>query len=185
MQRFCGQGTKTGRNSRPGQRGIAWSYSAAIEAVKCWVGNWRRSEDGVSAIEFALLAPVLFFALVAAVDVGLAEYERMTIDHVLRAGAQSAMADPGQAQVLNVAQNTASKNFTISTQSGISATALNVDVQRFCACPNSTGTAVACSTICAGSAPPFIYYRLTGTKLHNGMVMPAMTLTGSVEVQVR
>ncbi len=38
-------------------------------------------EDGVLAVEFALFAPVLFFALAAAVDVGRAEYERMTIEH--------------------------------------------------------------------------------------------------------
>lgn len=158
---------------------------AMIEVVRSWAGKWRRAEDGVSAVEFALFAPVMFFALVAAVDVGLAEYERMTIDHILRAGAQSAMADPGQAQVLNIVQNTASKNFTVSTQTAISAAALKVDVERFCACPNSTGAAVDCSTICTDSAAPFIYYRVSGTKLHNGMILPAMALSGSVQVQVR
>lgn len=175
----------TERNAWHGHRRIVRSFAAAIEVIASWTGGWRRSEDGVAAVEFALFAPALFFALVASADVGLAEYERMTIDHILRAGAQSAMADPGQAQVLSVVQNTASKNFTVSTQTTVSATELNVSVSRFCACPESTGTAAACSTTCTGSAPPYIYYRMSGTKLHNGMIMPAMTLSGSVQVQVR
>lgn len=33
---------------------------------------WRRSEDGASAVEFALFAPVLFLALLATADIGLA-----------------------------------------------------------------------------------------------------------------
>jgi pilus assembly protein CpaE len=132
-----------------------------------------------------MFAPVLFFALVAAVDLGLAEYERMTIDHILRAGAQSAMVDQGQAQVLKVLQNTASKNFTVSTQTLISADELKVDVVRFCACPDSTSVAVACLTTCTGSKPTFIYYRMSGAKLHNGMFVTGMTLNPSVQVQVR
>jgi Flp pilus assembly protein TadG len=48
----------------------------------------RLGEDGVSAVEFALIAPILFLSLLAMVDVGFAIHERMTIDHVLRAGAQ-------------------------------------------------------------------------------------------------
>jgi pilus assembly protein CpaE len=147
------------------------------DLMKTWWDRWRRSEDGVSAVEFALFAPTLFFALVASVDVGLSEYQRMTIDHVLRAGAQIAMADPGQAQVLGVVQNTASKNFA--------ANALTVDVQRFCACPADTSATVDCSTTCTGAVPPFIYYRMSGTTIYPGMILPAMTLPSSIQVQVR
>lgn len=153
--------------------------------LRSWTSRWRRSEDGVSAVEFALFAPVLFFALVASADLGLAEYQRMTIDHILRAGAQSAMTDPGQAQVLSVVQNTASKNFTVATQPPISAAALTVDVQRFCACPATTTVAVDCLTICTGSVPTFIYYSMSGTIIYSGMIMPAMTLHPLVQVQVR
>ena len=43
-----------------------------------------RSEDGVSAVEFALFAPILFFGLLSAVDIGFALHERMTIDHAAK-----------------------------------------------------------------------------------------------------
>jgi pilus assembly protein CpaE len=157
-----------------------------IARVLCgWTAKWRRSDDGVSAVEFGLFAPVLFFALVAAADLGLAEYERMTIDHVLRAGAQSAMSDQGEAQVLKVLQNTASKNFSLNSQATPSATGLYVDANRFCACPESTTVEVACSTTCADSKPTFIYYRMSGAKIRNSLMIPAITMSPSVQVQVR
>lgn len=172
---------------RPRRRLLSpiWPRAAMVDAFKAWQGKWRQSEAGVSAVEFALLAPVLVFALVAAVDMGLAEYERMTIDHALRAGAQSAMVDQGQAQVLAVVQNTAAKNFVISTQNTPSTDTLLVSVSQFCACPDSTGTAVSCSTACTGSLPTFVYYSLSGTKIYSGMIMPAVTMSPSVLVQVR
>ena len=183
MLRSSETAAATESRSRPRRLRIDRSRATTISVFRTWMGKWRRSEAGVSAVEFALFAPILFFALVAAVDVGLAEYERMTIDHVLRAGAQSAMVDQGQDQVLKVVQNTASKNFVLSNT--VSADALTVSVNRFCACPDNTSTAIACPTTCAGSAPTFIYYALRGTKIHNGMIMPAVTLSPSVQVQAR
>src|ERR1700688_4083501 len=95
------------RRSLPQRLGVG-SRALRMRPFRSWIGTWRKSEKGASAAEFALFAPVLFLALVATVDVGLAEYERMTIDHILRAGAQSAMADQGQGQILKIVQNTAS-----------------------------------------------------------------------------
>lgn len=154
-------------------------------ATAAGFARFRRCQGGVSAVEFALFAPILFFALVAAVDLGLAEYERMTIDHALRAGAQSAMADQGTDAVLKIVQNTASRNFKIADQPAPSADALTVSVARFCACQGSTGVEVACSTTCPGPSPTFIYYRLSGAKIYDGMIMPDMTLNPTVQVQIR
>ena len=183
MRRFYSE-TIARRRSRPQRLRVA-SCALAIRSFRSWIGTWRRSEKGTSAVEFALFAPVLFFALVATVDVGLAEYERMTIDHILRAGAQSAMADQGQDQILKIVQDTASRNFTLSNQTTINATALAVAVDRFCACPDSPTAAVACTTTCTGLAPTFVYYRVSGAKIYAGMIMPAITMRPSVQVQVR
>jgi pilus assembly protein CpaE len=168
----------------PGILRIVRWCATAIEALRNCSGKWRNSEDGVAAVEFALFASAVLPVLVWAADLGLAEYERMTIDHILRAGAQSAIADQGQDQVLKVVQNTASKNFTLSTQA--SSGTLKVDVKRFCACPENTSAEVACSTTCAGSAPTFIYYRLTGEKNYKAIIIPqVITLKPVVEVQTR
>ena len=147
---------------------------------------WVRSEDGVSAVEFALFAPILFFGLLSAVDIGFALHERMTIDHALRAGAQTAMTDPGEDAILAVVETTATKNFTLASTTTSSADEpLSVSVTRSCACPESPDTAVACLTICAGSAPTSIYYHLTGTKAYKSLVIPSLSLGRSIQVQVR
>ncbi|HEX2134506.1 MAG TPA: TadE family protein [Microvirga sp.] len=162
----------------------SWRTRARSWAV-AWAGRSARDQDGVSAVEFALVAPILAFSLVAAIDVGLAEYERMAIDHALRAAAQSAMADQGPDAVLRALQTTASKNFTLSDGTTSNPDALKVSVKRFCACPEATGTEVSCSTVCAGPTSTFIYYRLTGTKFHKAAMLPPIELSPSVQVQVR
>jgi pilus assembly protein CpaE len=157
-----------------------------MQAIRHRIGALRRSEDGVSAVEFALFAPILFYALLATVDIGLALYQRMTIDHALRAGAQTAMADPGQDAVLKAVKSTATKNFTLaSTTTTSEEEPLSVSVSRSCACPENPATAVACLTICAGSAPTSITYRLTGTKAYDSLIIPSMSLSRSIQVQVR
>ena len=139
----------------------------------------RLGEDGISAVEFALFAPMLFFALLAMVDLGLAIYERMTVDHVLRAGAQEAMEDPGPDKVLDVLNTTAEKNFVAED-----APVFTVDYP-VCACPNDNEVAVVCSTTCPGPTATSIYYHLRGQKTYEGMIIPQISLGPSVRVQVR
>jgi len=145
------------------------------------LGRRRLGEDGVSAVEFALFAPILFFSLLVMVDVGFAIYERMTIDHVLRAGAQEAMNDPGKVRVLAVLDATAAESF------------LPADVPIFkvndlydprCECPDNEGEYVTCATTCSGPTATSIYYNLEGTKTYEGIFM-SIDLASSVEVQVR
>lgn len=143
----------------------------------------RYDERGVSAIEVGLIMPVLVLGLLGATDLGLAEYTRMALDHALRVGAQTSIRDPGISLVRTVMQDTAAKNFPSSAVTPSSSA--NLSATRFCACPESPGIAVACSTTCSGSSPTFIFYRLSGTTVYKGMILPALTLNSSVQVQVR
>jgi pilus assembly protein CpaE len=156
---------------------------------------WFRGDDGVSAVEFALFAPILFFVLLATTDLGLALYQRMTIDHVLRSGAQSAILDPGTASVRKVLASTAAKNFVVSSACGASTgDELDVCVDRYFACPENAGVPVPSSTFCAGSQAPNIYYRLAGSKHYDGLFLPIsigryelldLTLASTAQVQIR
>lgn len=155
---------------------VSWTRRKAAEL--------RQSERGVSAIEFALVAPVFAIALVLMVDVGLALYERMAIDHVLRSGAQAAMADPGAADVLKIMQSTESAN----VDPGRAAVTLDPPA-RFCACPENAGvdpgSAPACTAVCTSSAPPYVYYRMSASATYDGLLLPEIPLSSSVQVQVR
>jgi pilus assembly protein CpaE len=90
---WCVGGTRERRTREKGlkalvQRVFKRGTPKTASNLRKKVRDLKRSEAGVSAIEFALVAPVLALGLVAMADIGLALYERMTIDHVLRAGAQ-------------------------------------------------------------------------------------------------
>src|SRR5687768_11631289 len=111
--------------------------------------SWLRREDGASAVEFALCAPVFIFACIMMADIGFAIHERMSLDHVLRAGAQTAMSDPGEQEVETVLESTASKHFTVTSgdeETDIVSNAITVDASRYCACPDNRSATVACST---------------------------------------
>jgi len=153
---------------------------------RCTIHSFMRNNDGVSAVEFALLAPMLIFALLATVDLGLAISERMTIGHVLRAGAQSATQDAGVAAVARVLRTTAEKNLTVApAEVSGDDTALALDVGRICSCAAQPAIAVVCSTTCAGDAPTQIFYALTARKTYSGMILPQFSQSKALQVQVR
>ncbi|MGH0356775.1 AAA family ATPase [Sinorhizobium meliloti] len=150
-------------------------------------GELKTSEAGASAVEFALVAPVLALGLVATADLGLAIHERMTIDHVLRAGAQAALADPGAAQVQKVLVSTLAQSPRV-------ASATLPAVKRYCACPENADVAPEaapqCGTVtCANAKPQFVYYRLAAAKSYRPMslpaVLPVFELGSSMQVQVQ
>lgn len=157
----------------------------------------RSNQEGLAAVEFALIAPVLIFSLLASVDLGLAGYQRMALDHVVRSAAQAAMTDPGETGVKSVLQATASKNFSsgsihvttdpVDPSIGytIESDPVNLAAKRFCACPDQADTAVTCSTSCSGTVPTYIYYQMSASKMFHGSVLPQFRLSTAVQVQAR
>lgn len=169
-----------------------WFGVTGLRSQACLGRNWRkpgrliRAEDGVSAIEFALLAPVLVIALLGMVDLGLAVNERMAIDHVLRAGAQSAAAGEDIAVIDQVIRTTAKNNFTVAAPDATGDdTSLALTVNRLCTCAEQPETSVVCSTTCAGNAPTQIFYALTGQKTYSGNLLPRFSLSPTLQVQFR
>lgn len=145
-----------------------------------------RNQDGVSATEFALLAPILVTGVLATADLGLAISERMTIGHILRAGAQSATEDGGATNVDLVLRTTAAKNMTVVAAGAAGTdTALALSVRRICSCAAQPSVELACSTTCAQNTPTQIYYILSGSKTYAGLLLPRFAQTKSLEVQVR
>lgn len=155
-------------------------------ALRHAASSFLREEKGVSAVEFALLGPMLIFGLLAMVDLGLALTERMTIGHILRAGAQGATQDAGIASIDNVLRATAAKNMTVAKAGTIGDdTTLGLDVRRICSCAAQPTVAVACSTTCAGETPTQIFYVLSANKTYSGLFLPRLSQAKVLQVQVR
>jgi pilus assembly protein CpaE len=150
-----------------------------------WTKHLIGDERGVSAIEFAFLAPVLAFACLAAIDCGLAVREKMTVDSTVRAASEGALADLGEAEVHSLLDSLASEHFTIGASDMNAQTPLTTSVERFCACPENASSTVDCDTAaCAGSADPYLYYRLSAAKQHQTILLPYIPLQSSILVQV-
>ena len=156
----------------------------------------RRNEDGASATEFALLAPLLVFSFLAMVDVGRAVFEKIAIDQSLRAGFEAAMIDPGEAQVASIIADAAGEMFKVTFpadtqtdadngyETGTSNT-LKVSVDRYCACPTAVETALSCTTRCTATTFPYAFYAMDAEKHFEGVLLPRFDLSSELEVQVR
>lgn len=147
--------------------------------------KFRRDDKGVAAMEFGLIAPILFFGLLSAIDIGLAVNERMEVNHVLRAGATAAINKSDEDVVLAIMAATASQNMTASTDGQGAASDLSLTVNQYCACPDATEVEVTCSTICTGDVPTYVYYQLDGSKTYTGMLIPNISFAPSLRVQIR
>lgn len=145
-------------------------YSSSLSFHK--LATLLPAERGASAIEFALLAPVLIVALLGTVDVGRALTEQMALGSLLRTGAQTAMAGSDLSRIDHVLH--AAKDDSVV-----------LDVKRVCACPEDAGAAVDCSTTCAGPAATAIYYHIDAKKTFSGIFLPDIPLSRSLQVQVR
>jgi len=161
-----------------------------LDSFKLRLSKAPSDESGVAAVEFSLLAPILVFCCLATVDVGLALSERMTIDHVLRAGANFAMADPGESAVQDALETTAKKNFTVTkmapgdTQSmSTSADSIYFRVDKFFACDDAPAAAVADPAVCTGDY--YTFYRIDAAKIYAAMVLPDINFSPVIQVQVR
>ena len=158
---------------------------APLRKAGARIREFLGCKSGVSAVEFSLIAPTLVFAVFATVDLGLGFSDRMNIEHVLRAGAQSAVTDPGDAAVLTVMSGAATTNFSLAGSADPGPTPLTLSSVRFCACPESPNTAVSCLTVCAGSEPTFIFYRLSAQKAYTPWLLPSVAFDSSIRVQIR
>lgn len=128
--------------------------------------------SGAAALEFALIAPILIFGALAAIDVGLSVHENFRIDSSLRAAAELTLEDPGAALVV------ASLNDMRGADVAWSA-------QRYCACPESPSANVACLTSCADDRPTGIFYRIAGELGYQGLFLPQRTLRRELKVRAR
>ena len=148
-----------------------------------------RNERGAAALELSLLAPVLAGVLLLTLDVGLAVNSRMSIDHVMRVGAETAMVDPGESTVQKVLEQAANQNFgtvvdlAYADSVSVDSDGVHVGATRFCACPESRAVAVACTATCSGKAP-LAFYRLEARKTYSGILLSGIDMNVALQVQV-
>jgi Flp pilus assembly protein TadG len=131
-----------------------------------------RDTRGASALEFAIGGPVLIFALLAMVDVGIAVGTRMELDRVVRSGAQAAMS-------LN---NDATAIRAIALASTADAEGLGVDVAQQCRCAALEN---ACTALCADGSAPSVFFVIAAEREQPGIILGSRDIVSQTRVQLR
>ena len=132
----------------------------------------RRDKRGTSAIEFALIAPVLAGVVVALADINTMGMGSANMQTAVRAGAQYAMAGGTDA---TTAQTKADAAWTRKPTGG------TLTASRVCKCAS---TAQDCNTPCSNNQWPDMYMTVTATA-HLGGNFYSMDKTITETVRVR
>jgi pilus assembly protein CpaE len=140
-----------------------------------------RCVAGVSAVEFAILSPVLVLGTFGMADTGMAIYERMMMNQVLRAGAQPALQGANDSVVLSVLEETAADNFAVGDCEA-TGDVLALCVETSYACPGDADAGVMSGVTCESGTPALRFYRLTASKDFQGVMLPEFKLFYSLEV---
>ena len=114
-----------------------------------WSRLWAAS-DGMGAIEFGFVAPVLLALTLGILDFGMAFWQQMEIANAADAGAQWGMDN---------VYNASSITSVVQNATGLSIASGNVTPSNPCGCPTTTGVSTySCGSTCPdGTAPqPYI-----------------------------
>jgi Flp pilus assembly protein TadG len=144
--------------------------------------GFARAEEGIAAIEFAILGAVLCFLVVAVGDVGLGFYSDMQVQNSAQAGAQYAAVHGFNSTAISSAVTNA------TSVTGISASPAP---QQFCGCANGTTVAAAtCSSTCANGMTAGTYVSVSAARTYSTLIsypgFPAsynQTATSTVRIQ--
>ena len=150
-------------------------------ARSSWSRLWR-GEDGVSAIEFAVVGGVLSMLLLGVLDFGIGYWQTVQVGDAARAGADYAEKNAYDSTKIQSAITNA------TTLSGIQASPAP---SSFCGCPNiTTGvSSVSCSATCSDGTTAGTYVTVYAQKSYStifawpGVTNP-MTVSTSLTVRI-
>jgi Flp pilus assembly pilin Flp len=114
---------------------------------------------GASAVEFALIAPVLAMTLLGVAEFGQIVYQRTDMHGALRSGGQYVL---NGGRDLAVAREIVVRAWTAMPEDAV------VDATRFCVCSNVQH---ACNSPCSGGSVPEAYISLTAHATLGGIVV--------------
>lgn len=144
-------------------------FRAPLVFAKSWLKAARsigvlRDGRGVSAVEFALLAPVLIAIPVPIADLGMGLYAQMELQNAAQAGAEYALLNSGKGPLVSSqvqsAAVAASTYLTVTASTSLS-----------CGCPNGTTVVVGpCGVACSSGKQPGTYITVTAQATYTPLV---------------
>ena len=126
------------------------------------LGLARRDDQGIAAIQFGMLAPILVLMGLSTLDLGIGIYRKMQVQNAAQAGAQYAVAHGFSSSSISAAVTNA------TTFSAISASPAP---NQSCGCPTDTGvTSAPCNSTCADGSVTGTYVTVYSQGTYNTML---------------
>jgi Flp pilus assembly protein TadG len=122
----------------------------------------KHETDGVAAIEFGIIVPILVLMVVAATDIGMGFYRKMQVEEAAQAGAEWAIRNGFDASSISNAVSSA------TNAPGLSVSPTPV---QFCGCANGSAiTTASCGTTCSGGAQAATYTTVSATMTYSTLL---------------
>ena len=139
-----------------------------------WLGNLaalRRATDGLAAVEFGLLAPILTIVLLASIDLGLAFSAQIKVQQAAQAGAQYALIHGFDSTKISSA---------VTGATSLSVNATPAPTQT-CGCLSGTSVTLSgsppCLTTCANGLTPGVYVQVNANASYTPLLPYASVLS--------
>ena len=149
-----------------------------VKSIRSVATLWR-SEDGVAAIELAVVTSVLSILALGMIEYSSAIHQSVQLQQQARVGAEFAAKYPSNGDGIQQAITGATSNPSEN---------LAVTVTQFCECPD--GTSVDCSGTCAAGVSPDTFVRVNlaqpaRTYLSETGLLSGHTLTAGATMRVK
>ena len=136
---------------------------------------WKRlakDRSGVTAIEFAMVAPMMAAAMVMTLDVSLYVVNRTRMHSGIRAGIQYLMDNGRDLTQLET---------IVATSWSEKPANYNIETERYCLCSDVRHV---CNVLCADDSAPESYFSISATGTLEGLVSDR-ELSATEELRVR
>jgi Flp pilus assembly pilin Flp len=124
-----------------------------------WLSRFARDRGGASAVEFALIAPLLVAVLLGIAEMGQVIYQRTDMHGALRTGGQYVL---NGGRDLDVAEEIVIRSWNSRPEDGVA------EATRFCLCEQVEH---ACSSPCVDDSVPEAYITLSAHGTLGGVVV--------------
>ncbi len=168
------------------------SAVALVPSPRSFLRGFGTARSGVSAVEFALVAPIAIFLFFAVVDYGLGVYRKMEVQQAAQVGAEYASANgfiPGAAST-DPRSPTAVSNAVVNatTFPGVAA---SPPPSTSCGCASAAGVVTqTCGTTCSDGTSAGTYLTVSAsvtykTLLPYPFIANSLNLNGAATVRIQ
>lgn len=130
------------------------------------ISEASRDARGASAVEFALVLPVLLGMMIPTADLGFGFYAQMRVQNAAQAGAEYAIVHGW-----NNGANVASIEGAVTSATSLASVTASPAPTQACGCASGTSiTPIDCTSVCPNGATPGSYVTVSAQSAYSPLI---------------